>query len=134
MRERVRKQVQALAEAHGVTSEHITKAHIRKEEVVAKVLAARGEHPGVVHGISAMEACQSYEPWHDKNTRKSFLRPDTGKCLHYYFILDGRQTGAHLSAGSHPLSLSGSSSTETAIPAYPDLTTNPTVLSLSKGR
>jgi hypothetical protein len=52
---------------------------------VAKVLATRGEHPGLVHIISAMETCQSYKPWHDKNTGKTFLRPDTGKCLHYYF-------------------------------------------------
>jgi hypothetical protein len=26
--------------------EHIAKSHIRKEDVVAKVLAARGDHPG----------------------------------------------------------------------------------------
>ena len=85
LRERVREQAQALAEEHGVTIEHITKSHIRKEEVVAKVLATRGEHPGLVHLISAMETCQSYKPWHDKKTGKTFLRPDTGKCLHYYF-------------------------------------------------
>jgi hypothetical protein len=33
----------------------------------------------------AMEACHTYKPWHDKQTRRTFLRPDTGKCLHYYF-------------------------------------------------
>jgi hypothetical protein len=38
-----------------------------------------------VHVLSAMEACPSYRPWHDKPSRKTFLRPDTGKCLHYYF-------------------------------------------------
>jgi hypothetical protein len=37
-----------------------------KEDIVAKVLAARGDHPGLVHIISAMEACDSYKPWHDK--------------------------------------------------------------------
>src|SRR5271166_4510801 len=25
------------------------------------------------------------EPWHDKQTHKTFIRPDSGKCLHYYF-------------------------------------------------
>src|ERR1700693_1255668 len=59
LRERVREQAQALGEEHGGTIEHITKSHIRKEEVVAKVLATRGEHPGLVHVISAMESCQS---------------------------------------------------------------------------
>jgi len=52
---------------------------------VAKVLEKRGDHPGLVHVISAMEACQSYKPWHDKASHKTFLKPDTGKCLHYYF-------------------------------------------------
>ena len=32
-----------------------------------------------------MEACDAYKPWHDKQTRKTFVRPDSGKCLHYYF-------------------------------------------------
>jgi len=57
--------------------EHIAKSHIRKEDVVAKVLAVRGDHPGLVHIISAMEACNSYKPWHDKQTHRTFLRPDT---------------------------------------------------------
>ena len=49
------------------------------------MLAARGEHPGLVHVIAAMEACESYRPWHDKPSGKTYLRPDSGKCLHYYF-------------------------------------------------
>ncbi len=32
-----------------------------------------------------MEACDAYQPWHDKQTHKTYVRPDTGKCLHYYF-------------------------------------------------
>jgi hypothetical protein len=38
-----------------------------------------------VHIISAMESCDAYKPWHDKETHKTFIRPDSGKCLHYYF-------------------------------------------------
>ncbi len=33
--------------------------------------------PGLVHVISAMEACPSYKPWHDKSSGKTYLRPDT---------------------------------------------------------
>ena len=65
--------------------EHIGKPHIRKEDIVARVLARRGETPGLVHVFSAMEACQAFKPWHDKTTRKTGLRPTAGKCLHYYF-------------------------------------------------
>ena len=85
LRERVREQVASIVADAGITIEHITKSHIRKEAVVAKVLEQRGDRPGLVHVLSAMEACPSYRPWHDKPSRKTFLRPDTGKCLHYYF-------------------------------------------------
>src|SRR5262244_4063796 len=85
LRDRVRQRAAELAGAAGLTIQHIAKNHIRKEDIVAKVLAARGDHPGMVHIISAMEACDSYKPWHDKRTHRTFLRPDSGKCLHYYF-------------------------------------------------
>jgi len=76
-----------LADAQGAKIGFIARAHIRTEDVVAKVLAARGDHPGLVHVISAMEACESYKPWHDKASGRTFLKPDAGKCLHYYFYV-----------------------------------------------
>jgi hypothetical protein len=85
LRERIRERAQQLAGEQGARIEYIAKAHIRKEDVVAKGLAARGDHPGLVHVISVMEACESYQPWHDKASGKTYLRPDAGKCLHYYF-------------------------------------------------
>jgi len=36
---------------------------VRKEDLVARVLALRGDAPGLVHVLSAMEACPSYKPW-----------------------------------------------------------------------
>ena len=42
LRDRVREAAVALAAAAGITVEHIAKSHIRKEDVVAKVLAASG--------------------------------------------------------------------------------------------
>jgi hypothetical protein len=85
LRDRVRDCAASLAAEAGVTIEHIAKSHIRKEAVVARVLEQRGDRPGLVHIISAMEACDSYRPWHDKGTGRTFVRPDSGKCLHYYF-------------------------------------------------
>src|SRR6202030_3183576 len=93
LRDRVREQAAAIAREAGITIEHIAKRHIRKEEVVAKILAKRGDHPGLVHVISAMEACDSYQPWHDKQTGKSFLKPDSGKCLHYYYYFMDAELG-----------------------------------------
>ena len=93
LRERVREAAARLAAAAGIEVEHIAKSHIRKEAVVAKVLERRGDHPGLVHVISAMEACNAYQPWHDKQTHKTSVRPDSGKCLHYYFYFMDAELG-----------------------------------------
>jgi hypothetical protein len=93
LRDRVRESAASLAAEAGIMIEHIAKPHIRKEDVVGQVLARRGDHPGLVHIISAMEACDSYRPWHDKGTGRSFVRPDSGKCLHYYFYFQDAKFG-----------------------------------------
>ena len=93
LRERIRANAQALAAEHGAAIEHIARAHIRKEDVVANVLATRGDAPGLVHVISAMETCATYQPWHDKPSGRTLLRPDTAKCLHYYFYWMDRELG-----------------------------------------
>ena len=93
LRERIRPRAQEACDRAGIQIEHIAKAHIRKEEVVEKVLAVRGDHPGLVHVISAMEACESYRPWHDKASGKTGLRADSGKCLHYYFYFIDEDLG-----------------------------------------
>jgi|SRR5215831_7015595 len=93
LRERVREQAQAIATKAGIAIEHIAKRHIRKEEVVAKILAERGDHPGLVHVISAMESCNTYKPRLDKQAGTLSLRPDYGKCLHYYFYFIDEELG-----------------------------------------
>src|ERR1700758_3930096 len=93
LRERIRERAQEVCAAAGIKIEHVSKSHIRKEDLVARVLQARGDAPGLVHVISAMEACPSYKPWHDKNSGKTYLRPETGKCLHYYFYFIDDELG-----------------------------------------
>lgn len=85
IRHKIRENAERISKESGVEIEHINKQHIRKEDVVKKVLAKRGTHPGLVHIISTMESCESYKPWHDKRTHQTFLKPNTSKCLHYYF-------------------------------------------------
>lgn len=93
LRERVREQAKTFAAKAGIEIEHIAKRHIRKEEVVAKILAERGTHPGLVHVISAMESCNTYKPRLDKQAGTLSLRPDYGKCLHYYFYFMDKELG-----------------------------------------
>jgi hypothetical protein len=40
-----------------------------------------------------MESCPSYRAWHDKPTHRTFLKPTSGKCLHYYFYFIDEQFG-----------------------------------------
>jgi hypothetical protein len=84
-REELRENAERLARENGLTIEFIRKKNFRKEDRVREILARRGDHPGLVHLFSAMEPCASYKPWHDKQTHRTFLKPDSGKCLHYYF-------------------------------------------------
>ncbi len=93
LRDRIRERAHEVCKAAGVQIEHVNKAHVRKEDLVAKVLAVRGHAVGLVHVISAMEACPSYQPWMDKSNGHMFLRPDTGKCLHYYFYFIDEEFG-----------------------------------------
>jgi hypothetical protein len=51
----------------------------------------RPSRPG--HIISAVEGCDSYKPWHDKRTHRNFSRPDSSKCLHYYFYFIDAELG-----------------------------------------
>ena len=66
---------------------------IRKEDRAKELLAKRGEQAGLVCILSAMEPCSTYKPWHNKQTGKTYLIPDDGKCLHYYFYFVDEELG-----------------------------------------
>ena len=89
----VRERAAQVCAKAGLEIEHVRKSHIRKEDLVQRVLATRGDAPGLVHVISAIEACPSYRPWHDKASGKTYLRADMGKCLHYYFYFIDEHLG-----------------------------------------
>ena len=93
LRERIRTRAQEVCEAAGVVIEHVSKSHIRKEDLVARVLKERGDAPGLLHVLSAMEACNSYKLWHDKASGRTYLRHDSGKCLHYYVYFIDEEFG-----------------------------------------
>ena len=86
LREEIRAHAERLATESGLEIEFIrTLKAFRKEDRVHAILAERGDHPGLVHIFSAMEACSSYRPWYDKASGKTLFKPISGKCLHYYF-------------------------------------------------
>jgi hypothetical protein len=93
LRQRIHDQAQAQAQKAGLEIEFVRKKNFRKEDRLKAILDKRGHHPGLVHIFSAMEPCTAYKPWHDKKTQRTFLKPDSGKCLHYYFYFIDQQFG-----------------------------------------
>lgn len=93
LRDQIRENAERLATENGLKIEFVRSHKTRKEAVIEKVLKQRGTHPGLVHILSAMELCQTYKPWHDKQTNRNFLKPDQSKCLHYYFYFIDEELG-----------------------------------------
>ena len=92
-RDQLRENAERLAAENGIEIEYIRKKNFRKEERIKKVLAQRGDHPGLVWIFSALEPCATYKPWYDKKTGKAYLKPEDGKCLHYYFYFIDEELG-----------------------------------------
>jgi hypothetical protein len=92
-RDQLRENAERLAAAHGIEIEFLRKRNQRKEDRVKQILAKRGDHPGLVCIFSTMEPCSTYKPWHNKQSGKTYLRPDDGKCLHYYFYFIDEELG-----------------------------------------
>ena len=82
-----------IAKENDIEIEFIRKSGIRKESIIADKIEKRGNHPGIVHIISVMETCNTYKPWHNKASGKTYLKPDQSKCLHYYFYFIDPQLG-----------------------------------------
>lgn len=92
-KEAIRANADRIAKEHGIEIEFIRKTGVRKESIISEKINQRGNHPGIVHIISAMETCNTYKPWHDKGTGRTFVKPDQSKCLHYYFYFIDEYAG-----------------------------------------
>lgn len=91
LREKTRLNAEQLAAANNLTIEFIRSSKARKEDIVRKKFD--GKKTGLIYILSAMEACPSYLPWHDKTLHKTFLKGTQGKCLHYYFYFNDPDIG-----------------------------------------
>src|SRR5437773_5558852 len=89
----IKQNAEEIAKNNNIAIEFVSKSDIRKEDLIKEKLVQRGNTPGIIHILSAMELCNSYQPWHDKKTGKTYVKPDIGKCLHYYFYFNDEQLG-----------------------------------------
>jgi len=100
LREELREHAERIAKENGLEIEFIRKINaFRKDDRIQSIIEERGNHPGLVHIFSAMETCTSYKPWHDKQTGKTFVKTDSGKCLHYYFYFIDTDFGLCYASG-----------------------------------
>ena len=94
LRDTIRANAEAVAKEHHLEIEFIRKSkQFRKQDRIRKILETRGDHPGLVHIFSAMETCTAYQPWHNKQTHKTYVKSRFGKCLHYYFYFIDEELG-----------------------------------------
>lgn len=91
LREKIRLHAEQLSAASNLPIEFIRSSKARKEDIVKKHFD--GNKTGLIYILSAMEACPSYIPWHDKASHKTFLKGTQGKCLHYYFYFNDPDVG-----------------------------------------
>jgi hypothetical protein len=84
----LRENAERLAAENGMELEFLRKRKVRKQDRVKTILAKRGDHAGLVCILPAMEPRSTGKPRRNKQTGKTCLPPDGGKCLHYcfYFI------------------------------------------------
>jgi predicted transcriptional regulator len=92
-RGKIRTHIEQISCEHKVPVEFIRKSGIRKESLVSDKLKARGTASGIVCILSVMEGCNTYKPWHDKPTGKTFLKPDKSQCIHYYVYFIDEELG-----------------------------------------
>ena len=92
--EAIKNHAKQVAADNGLEIQYISsKKDFRQEREVAKALEERGSHPGLVRIFSAIEPCTTYEPRFNKETNRAYLKPDDGKCLHYYFYFIDEELG-----------------------------------------
>ena len=91
---KIRSVAEEIAKANDIEIEFIRKLKaFRKDDRIQEIIESKQIEDGLVHIFSAMESCNSYKPWHDKISGRTFLKCTSSKCLHYYFYFIDNELG-----------------------------------------
>src|SRR5271157_3475448 len=86
LRQQLRQNLERIAAENALPIEFVrSRKSFRKEDRVKQILEKRGEHPGVVCILSAMEPCGSYKPWH--GTTSQATKPISSRTMASAFII-----------------------------------------------
>lgn len=90
----IRENAERTAKENGIEIEYIRKVGaFRKDDRIEAIIREKGTKQGLVHIFSAMEGCNTYDPWHNKETHETYLRSSKGQCIHYYFYFIDKEYG-----------------------------------------
>jgi len=92
-RDELRENAERVAADNGLKIEFVRDHELRKDPLIQEIIRKRGDAPGLVAILSAMERCATYKPWYNKSTGETYLKPDEGRCLHYYFYFIDEELG-----------------------------------------
>jgi hypothetical protein len=90
----LKQRAEALAKEHGVRITYLADWREDKEEIAQGCLRERGERPGLVCILTAIEKCQTFAPRRSKDPRQpGWIKACPGRCLHYYFYFFDAELG-----------------------------------------
>lgn len=83
--DQIRLQIESIVADNNTEIEYIrSPKRFDKQENIELILKQRGTEPGLVKIYSAMEACESYFPYFNKETNLPSIKQRSAKCIHYY--------------------------------------------------
>jgi len=92
--QQIRGNAEEMARKAGLAVRFVADHKTRKEDLVSEIIRVRGEHPGLVCVLSAMERCMTFKPRKaGGNHRSDWLKLESGRCLHYYFYFIDENLG-----------------------------------------
>jgi hypothetical protein len=82
---KIRSAAEEIAARNGLQIDYIHKPNFRKDEQIKAIVRERGDHPGLVHVFSVVEACTAWRVGQRNSDGGQFIYTRHAKCLHYYF-------------------------------------------------
>ena len=69
----IKSNLEQLAKEHNIEIEYVRKVGaFRKEDKINELIANSGNQPGLVHIFSQLEVLTTFDPWHDKNSKRQY--------------------------------------------------------------
>lgn len=92
--EQIKKNAEMVAKEHNVEIEYIRKTGaFRKDDKIDEIVKKSNKKEGLIHIFSALELNNTYKPWHNKETGKTYFKNDKRPCLTYYFYFIDKEFG-----------------------------------------